>query len=245
MDTYSAPDQPLVPGAPAQPIAAEPLRCPEACFTEESIPDTVAVEGTFAELGTPDNAEPYGSYEPSTTGELYRRDTASWSESGGHPDACFFMPTSAPYASSVLSTDARSPDPIFWTGTHLDAAGIDSVDQSVRLFQDSDSAEAYLADIAAQINECTSVQFESANSRYTATVDAASALGTPVSVASAGWIRTGEPGERWRAYSFDLQRGNLVVRTRLLTDGTIRETDFRRFVQFYAAQLAAIEPPAR
>lgn len=244
LGSIDEPDQPLQIGAPASPIAEEPLQCPPACFTEESIPQTLAYEGAFVELGLPDDAYPYGTYEPTTTGELFRRDASSWADNNAQPDACFFVPSSAPYASSILSADSRSPDPIYFTGTHLDAARVDGIDQAVRLFPDSESAEAYLADLADNINECTNVQFGPANDRYTATVNAASAIGTPASVASAGWIRTGVPGQRWRAYNFDLQRGNMVVRIRLLTDGTILESEFRRFVQFYAAQLGAIEPPS-
>jgi len=237
------PDQPLVVGAPAEPVAASPLPCPVECFTPATIRETLPYNRAFAELGVPDTVHPYGTYEDSTAGEQYRYGTSWWAEANGGPDTCFFVEAGAPYASSTLSPDKRSADPIYFIGTHANGENGDTLDQAVRLFPDSDAAEAYLGDLAASIDACDNMSIAVDGYVYRARVDPASALGTPASVASAGWIRTGDPGEGWRAYSFDLQRGNMVVRTTLFTDGTIRETDFRRFVQKYAAQLANLEPP--
>lgn len=239
-NVYSyTPDQKLTAGSPASPFAAEPLICPPACFSAGSVPSTIVPKRAFEDLGLPDEVEPYGTYPETTVGWLYGRDAGDWREFGARPDACFFAPSSAPYASSLNSEFAGNKDPIVFTGTHVDR--FDNVaDQAVRLFPDSAAAEAYMADLANSIAQCTRVQFGSGRNLYTADVALAASVNPPKSIAAVGWIRTGDPGVRWRAYVFDVQRANLVIRIRVLSDGSIREQDFRRVVQFAAAQLASI-----
>jgi hypothetical protein len=41
---------------------------------------------------------------------------------------------------------------------------------------------------------------------------------------------------------WDLQRGNLVVRVRMLTDGRILEQDAATFVELVAARLGELQP---
>lgn len=233
------PDQALTTGSPASPIAVEPLVCPPACFTAESVPSTIVPKRAFEDLGLLDEVEPHGTHPETTVGWLYSRDADDWTEFGARPDACFFAPSSAPYASSLNSETAGNKDPIVFTGTHVDR--FDNVaDQAVRLFSDSAAAEAYMADLANSIAQCTQVQFGSGRNLYTADVALAASVNPPKSIAAVGWIRTGDPGVRWRAYVFDVQRANMVIRIRVLSDGSIREQDFRRVVQFAAAQLASI-----
>jgi hypothetical protein len=238
----SGPDQPLVEGESGSPVATSPLDCPQACFSSDSIDATLPGESAFAALGVADNTFPNGTYEPVAAGELHRRDATSWKSYDGTPDACFFAPTSAPYASSLDTPAEESPDAVYFTGTHEDTDLLNSLDQAVRVFADSASAESYLADLARNIGDCEVIEIGPPNDRYSAEIFPAPALDLPETIAGVGWIRVGDPGIRWRAYTFDLQRGNLVIRTRLLTDGSITEQEFRSFVEEYSEQVAALEP---
>jgi hypothetical protein len=63
------------------------------------------------------------------------------------------------------------------------------------------------------------------------------AIDVPEEIAAVWWIREGTPGPRWRSYVWDLQRGNLVVQVRVLTDGRARESDVARFAERVAERL--------
>jgi hypothetical protein len=131
---------------------------------------------------------------------------------------------------------------VHFTRTTVDPAERSLLDQSVRIFDDSAAASTHLNRLAASIAGCESVEFGPVDDRYVAHVSAAPALALPDRIAAAGWVRTGVPGLRWRVYVFDLQHANLVVRLRLFTDGTIREEDFRAFVEGSAVTLGGLEP---
>jgi hypothetical protein len=59
-------------------------------------------------------------------------------------------------------------------------------------------------------------------------------------VAGIGWVETTDYYSRY--YSFDLQRGNIVIRTGLGTAEEISELEFRALVEHVAVQLAQITP---
>lgn len=77
-------------------------------------------------------------------------------------------------------------------------------------------------------------------SGFAARVAAAPALRLPDSVAAYGWT---ESNDYSRVYAVDLQRGNLVARVTLTTDGSgPTETEFRVLAEEYAVLLAGLEP---
>lgn len=236
------PDQPLLAGPAAEPTAVSPLDCAAACFDETSVEAMTLSADTFARLGLTEATYPPGTYDPVTAGEMVRRDRQGWTSFDGDPDECFFAPTSAPYATTFAESDPESTDAIWFLGSYDDEAYIDSGDQSLRIFPDSATASAYLAGLADAMDLCDRIEIGPKDDRYSASVSAASAFSLPDEVAAVGWIREGLPGARWRAYIVDLQRGNVVVRIRILTDGLITERQVRNTVERYAAQLATVPP---
>jgi hypothetical protein len=238
------PDQPLIAGESGSPDAIDPLVCPDACFTEASIEGLLPSEADLKILGVSEATYPNGTYDPATAGQLFRSDSAGWETYEGEPDSCFFAPANSPVAGSLESGDPQSTDLIYFLGTHEDLRLLNTLDLAARIFPDTASATAYLEELAHSIEACPGIEIGPPGERYSAEIDPAAAMTVPDSIAAVGWIRTGDPGPRWRAYIMDIQRGNLVVRARLLTNGIIREVEFREFVDSYIAQLAELEVPA-
>ncbi|CAN5338309.1 hypothetical protein BH09ACT5_BH09ACT5_20470 [soil metagenome] len=234
--------QPVAPGAAGSPVAEEPLECAGQCFTPDSLSGTVASENTFAQFGVGDYTFPVGTYDPATAGSLYREVAATWDSYGGTPDECVFALGNAPYAPALDESEADSTDPVYFMGTHEDPDRLNLIDQSVRVFPDSSSATQYMTALAASIAACSDITIGPERDRQTATITPAAAIPTPASVAAVGWVREGTPGPRWRAYVEDIQYGNLVVRVRFLTDGSINEYRFRYFAEDRAYQLSALPP---
>lgn len=193
------------------------------------------------ELGLTDATFAYGTYGPTTVGEMYAGFEAAWTRNAGAPDACFFAPTNAPVSGRPDSSLADSTDVVEFIGTHEDSGRWNTLDQAVRVFPDSAAASDYMADLSAAVEDCEQVSYD-APDRYVAEVSPEAALRLPDSVAGVGWVRTGDPGVRWRAHVIDLQRGNIVVRTRLLTDGSIDDIHFRTWVEGYSLILSSTAP---
>lgn len=235
-----APDQPLVEGEPGSSVAVDPLECAGPCFDESSIPALTADAQMFARLGLGEETAPPGTYDPTTAGQLAREGNQYWESYGGEPDECFFAPTSAPILAADESAGIESADAVHFLGTYEDIVFVDMMEQSARVFPDSASASAYLAALATAIRSCDRVEIGPSDDRYSATITPTPALSLPNEVAAIGWVREGLPGARWRAYTIDLLRGNVVVRVRLLTDGAVTEQQYRNTVELYAKQLATV-----
>lgn len=237
----NAPDQPLTTGSPPNPHAAAPLACPPECFDELSIEAAVLRDQTLEHFGFSRHDYPWGTYDPTSAGSQYRALAADWAGSERYPDECVFVVGSTPAAIVLDETDKDSADTVEWTGSHADADVATTLDQSLRIFPDTASATAYLETLEAQIDDC---EYIYSGDGHSAAVTPAPALSLHKSCAAVGWVRTGKPGDRWRAYVFDIQRANLVVRIRVLTDGSMTETKFRSLVENYGIQLAALQPTA-
>jgi hypothetical protein len=72
-------------------------------------------------------------------------------------------------------------------------------------------------------------------------ITAQAAIDVPSEVAAVGWVREGSPGPRWRSYVWELQRGNLVVQVRVLTDGRIVEEQVVTYAEFIAERLGSLQ----
>lgn len=238
----AAPDQPLVSGEPGSPVAVSPLVCETQCFNNSSVGYMSVSQDGLDELGITDNTEPWGTFDPTTAGQLFRAAKPGWESNDGSPDECFFVPGNSPLAASLASGDPESDDAVHFIGTEDSPDKSSTLDQAVRVFADSASAEAYMAEEADQISQCDVVSIGGPAERYSAEVTPAAALEVPDAVAAIGWVRTGDPGPRWRAYVFDVQYGNLIVRTRLLTDGTNTEQQFRGLVEELAKNVVTTPP---
>lgn len=231
---------PLVVGDPGFHHAAI-LECADPCFDEADIAATVLSDATLDALGLTQHDSPWGTNNATTPAKALRATTASWAADDGAPDACVFVLGTSPSVVD-LESDQGLQDPIEFTGEHAASNSSSTLDQSIRIFPDTASAMGYMSRLNYQVAGCDEISTGSPAERQTAQVTAAPQLGLPEDVASVGWVRTGETGPQWRAYVFDMQRGNLIVRTSLSTDGSISELDFRAFVEKYAIQFASIAP---
>lgn len=234
--------QELLSGDPGSPLPVDPLECTSACFSIDDADALVPSSAALTEIGLTDTTFPHGTYDPTSVGELYRSHAAGWAADRGTPDTCFFSMTNSPLSGGLDPELATVRDLVDFLGTYEDPRRRNLLDQSMRVFPDSASASSYLAGLSEAIGRCPELAIGPESNRYRPTIDPEAALPSPDSVAAVGWVRTGDPGLRWRAYIVDLQRGNLVVRTRLLTDGSITETQFRSWVQAYSLVLASVPP---
>jgi hypothetical protein len=234
-------NQPLVTGAPQVATAKSAMECDGACFTTADIEATVLSESTLDDFGITKHDYPWGTYDPTTPDALYRNTMADWKANSGSPDSCIFALGNSPAVIDVESDKGVSDD-IEFTGTHASDDVSTIVDQSVRLFPDTVSATAYLTKLASQIDSCSVISIGEGKNFSSAEITPAPQLDVWGDMAAVGWVRTGDFGPRWRAYVFDIQRGNLVVRTRMITDGSYYESEFRDFVFLYTFQLEKVTP---
>lgn len=221
-------------GAPGSPEAVEPLACPSSCFTAAANKQLIPGYPVLTALGLDKDVYPPGTYDPVTAGQVYRSNLASWRAGNGAPDQCFFAPSNSPVGSSITDGQTENPDVVTFVGTWGAASQRSFVDVSSRLFPDTESASGYLRELATSIQNCHQVEVGPDNNRQVLTVQPAAALTVPNSEAAVGWVRLGTTANEGRAYVMDIQRGNIVVRLRVVTDGTITEAKFRSFAATFA-----------
>ncbi|NYF11268.1 hypothetical protein HDC94_002424 [Leifsonia sp. AK011] len=233
--------QPLVQGTASASEAESPIVCPDECYDSQSVRLLTMGDADFRKLGVAELAEVPPNFTPITVGSVYDRENEDWTSSEGSPDNCFFFQASAAYGSVMDAALSSDDDEVYYLGTHTgDRAAF--ADQSVRLFDSTEAASAYLAELQETIDGCSRVEIGPRDDRFTAAITPAPALDVPETIAAVGWVHTADPGTRWRAYVFDLQAANAVVRIRLVTDGAISEKRFRTAVETYMFQLELNKP---
>lgn len=228
---------PMVEGEDAVPLAATPLDCATPCFTHDSIQASISTADSYHSLGLDYRISEWGDYESSTPAEEYRYISTEWRASHMSPDECFFTFFGTPIVADLGDApDSYDLDVIEFTSTFADEDDISSAWQSTRLFETSAAAVSHMESLHSLVQGCTGFEGDEA---VPTTLAPAPALDTPDSVAVLGWT---EVSLGWRYYVYDVQRGNLVVRTILTTpvDG-VSEPSFRAFVERVAVDVAAIE----
>jgi hypothetical protein len=158
----------------------------------------------------------------------------------GSPDECFVTFPQAPL--SILDQPPVDDDGslISYTGAWADKDEWSNLAQAVRLFETDEDAVTYMAGLPDVIEGCTHYQSGSGDTYWQADVTPAPALKLPPSVAAIGWVEQGDYYARY--YAFDVQRGNIVIRTALSTTDEISELEFRSLVEHVALQLSEIQP---
>lgn len=237
----TSPDQPFIEGAAQQPEAMSPLACPEQCFDIDAASLMVVSEDEVAPLSIRNLLHGFGELEPSTVVAVAPEVGERWLEIGGTAE-CSFVIANAPYI--PVEPDSASLDPITWVQTW--ETEDEMMDIAARAFPTTEDASAFMRDIHARVAACPwqDLDIPVANGLDTSLVQitAQAAIEVPSEVAAVGWVREGEPGPRWRSYVWDLQRGNLVVQVRVLTDGAILEEDAGASAELMAERLSALEP---
>ena len=228
-------------GDPGSPVAREPVDCPGVCFVPASVARFVPTPRTLEELGLPNVTAPYGYYEARSAADYYDFMEDQWENGGGQPDECFFASSDAPVTTARGGPDATGQDSIYFLGTYEDDFS-NWLSLNVRLFDDSRSAEAFTTDLAEAVERCATYSIDFGEGVYTATLRPIPDLGVPASVGVAGWIERDPAGGGGFVYVVELQRSNAVVQSTLVSDESITEAQFRRFMNWFAAQIAAVTP---
>ncbi|HEU4850385.1 MAG TPA: hypothetical protein VFS93_08245 [Terrimesophilobacter sp.] len=240
-DTSSIWDPAPIVGEPGSPVAREPVDCPNDCFSPASVARFVPTPRSLEELGLPNVTAPYGYYEAASASDYYDFMADQWESGGGQPDECFFATSDAPVTTARGGPDATGQDSIYFLGTYEDDVS-NWLSLNVRLFEDSRSAEAFTTDLSAMVEGCTTYSIDYGEGVYAATLRSIPDLGVPASMGVTGWIERNPVGGGGFVYVVELQRSNAVVQSTLVSDESITEAQFRRFMNWFAAQIAAVTP---
>lgn len=236
----TSPDQPFISGPRQQPAAKTPLACPEACFTIDAATLMAVSADDVSQLSIKDELYAVGEIGQSTVSEVAPRVGEQWLSVDGDEE-CSFVPVNAPYI--PVGPDSSSEDPISWVQTW--ETGDEMTDISARVFATTDAASAFMSDIHQRVAACPwqDLNVPAAGGLDTSLlqITAQAAIDVPGEVAAVGWVREGDPGPRWRAYVWELQRGNLVVQMRVLTDGRIVEEQVATYAEFIAERLGRLQ----
>jgi hypothetical protein len=228
-------------GDPGSPVATEPVDCPTDCYAPASVARFVPTPRSLKELGLPNVTAPYGYYAAMSASEYYDAIEDQWEGGGGQPEECFFANSEAPVASVRGGPDAAGQDSIYFLGTYEDDYS-NWLSLNVRLFEDSRSAEAFTTDLSKMVEHCTTYSIDYGQGVYSATLRPIPDLGVPASMGVTGWIERDPAGAGGFVYVVQLQRSNAVVQSTLVSDESITEAQFRRFMNWFAAQIAAVAP---
>lgn len=236
----TGPDQPFLVGPAQQPDAKTPLACPERCIGLQSAEAMLVSAEEAAQLSIRDERYGVGELEPSTVAAVAPDVGERWLEVGGGAECAFFT-GNAPYF--AVGTDSTSDDPISWVQTWQ--TGDEMMDISAREFDTSEQASGFMHNLRDRVAACPwqDLDVPAAGGLDTTLVQITpqAAIEVPDEVAAVGWVREGTPGARWRSYVWDLQRANLVVQVRVMTDGRILEQDVAAFAELQADRLSALE----
>lgn len=229
--------EPLVEGAPSNPSAVEPMQCADACFSQGMLSRAQPDRASINDLGLPNIESPFG-VDSSSPDTEYTNSSRTWVSGEGEPEACFFTYLTSPVVATLGDRPETSTDQIDFLSYAYSEDEYSYLSMSSRLFGSSARAEEHMAMVHSLVPGCESYDIGTGQDFWTADVSPLPALDLPASVAATGWVEDGPFG---RYYVIDLQRGNLVVRSTLGTDGAITETDFRSFVENYAAKLVELD----
>lgn len=240
----TSPDQPFIEGRAQNPIAASPLLCAEQCFGIDSASLLAVSDEDVAPLSITHELNPVGAFEPSTVADVAPDTAERWLAVGGD-EKCAFIPANAPFIAA--GSEGTSTDQIAWVQTW--ETGDEMTDIAARTFPTADGASAFLRDLHERVAACP---WQDLNTPSVGGLDTSlvqitpqAAIEVPSEVAAVGWVREGSPGPRWRSYVWDLQRGNLVVQVRVLTDGRILEQQVATFTELVAGRLGSLHVTER
>lgn len=227
----------LTHGDAGEATAVVPLVCDGACFDETSVEAAILEDRVFDQLASFDQSiDVWGIASHQTTARAAHEDEwATWDDAALTPDTCFPTWSSDP----VIEPRASPPDDDFVASLsdHYVEDGFDELTQSVRLFSDTATASSYMERLAASIDDCSDYGDE--DGYEVGHVTREPTLHPGDSVAAVGFV---DSGDGTRYYVFDLQRGNMVIRSVAYSEGAIDDTRFRQIMMKQAALLEELEP---
>ncbi|MGX5682525.1 hypothetical protein [Schumannella luteola] len=240
--TETSPDQPFIDGPAQQPDAQSPLGCETPCFTIEAALLMAVTAEEVAPLSIEDERYGVDEFEPASVASVAPGIGEKWLGVGGDAE-CAFVPANAPFI--AVGADSQSDDPILWIQTW--ETDDEVMDLAARSFATTEAATQFMLDLHERVVNCPwqDLDIPTAGGLDSSLVQITpqAAIEVPPEVAAVGWTREGTPGPRWRSYTWDLQRGNLVLQVRVLTDGRILEQDVAQYTELLAQRLATLPVP--
>lgn len=230
--------EPLADGSPGPLLPEVATECPGDCFTTDILEELVPVESVYDGTDLTVVVDVLGDYDPQPVSKDIVLSERLWKDEGGEPAACFFTYFGTPIAAE-LDGDVRSDDRTWYLTTRESPDKYGIMTTSARLFPDTAAASAHLADLSRLVAACEEYEVGSSTTYWTAEVSLAPAIDLPPTVAAAGWVEDSPFG---RYYVVDIQRGNLVVRNALYTDGLITQSQSDELIQRLATMLAQVDP---
>lgn len=235
----TSPDQPFIDGPAQQPEAQPPLECANQCFTIADAALMAVTADDLFPLGIDDELYGVDEFGPTTVASVAPAVGEQWLGVGGEEE-CAFVPASAPYI--PVGADSQSNDEILWIQTW--ESGDEVADLAARAFSTTEAATDFMRDVHERVAACPwqdlDIPAASGLDSTLVQITPQAAIAVPEDVAAVGWVREGAPGPRWRSYTWDLQRGNLVLQVRVLTDGRILEQDVAAYAELLAQRLDAL-----
>jgi len=227
----------LLEGDPGSPLADSPLDC-TGCFTAADAKAIQLDDALYEQLGL---TEGVGVPHSLRLARVQAETIDQWRADGVAPDTCYFVWGFAPVPMTPDEIDRDDPSFIQTVVTkpdRSDPSGYYWARSSIRVFADSAGAVTHMTGLDDAIDGCHEMTWATGESTV---LSAAPALDLPADVAGYTWAEDTEGV--WRFYGADLQRGNLVVRLTMNSDGYgATEGEFRAYVEEFARQLSAATP---
>jgi hypothetical protein len=233
---------PVIVGVPGPTSAVDPLECSDNCFGDEVFAELVADHNDLRGLGMTVNDYSFGDLLSSDTSVEYEQVLRYWNEEKVSPENCFFSYFTTPVSTPYAPRNDGNKDHIEYIQGLFSADEYSTLNTAARTFETSAAATEHMESLFAQVNSCDTYELPETEDTFASetTVTTPAGLYVPMSVAAVGWVESSEFG---RFYAFDLQRGNLVVRYTVSTDGVISESSFRSFVGAQALQISRLSLP--
>ena len=217
---------PLAKGNPGPSTATIPLECPDECFTTKALDSILMGSSTYQALGVPEQSDPPSEeWATSTADDEFLGSVGYWKDEVFSPDDCFFTALWAPVSDPFDGRPESLDDVVRFHADWYSGSDNSTLSHTSRLFTSTAAASKHMATLLGEIGECPGYTTEE---DYSASITPMPALDLPSSVAAVGWVVATDYG--YRTYVADLQRGNLVVRIRLDTDGEITEQEYRDYL---------------
>ncbi len=231
--------RPLVDGDPGSPIAVDPLACADdVCFDASVFRRLTPTSGDLRRIGLTEQWGAFGDYATSTEQSEFINARDWWEEQEVTPEPCFITALERPLALTLSGGSSAPDDPIEILAEYGDESEYSYFAQSARLFGTTTEAAEHMQTFDDLLGECSVYSLTDEYGRHKTRVSPAPAIIVDDSVSALGWVEEWDFG---RYYAFDVQRGNVVVRTIVSTDGLVTEEDYRSYVEIVARELAALD----
>ena len=223
-------------GEPASPLASEPFECDELCFSEYQYlqPQPSALE--FEQWGIANEGDDEWTTSVTDDHEFFM---SEWESMYGAPDTCVTAFMRSPMLADISGDTDADRAWVTYDDTHTNDLETTYFQQSTRFFTNSASAVDYMVAVNDELDACREYSVTSDDYEWDAKVTRTTALDVPSDVAAIGWTEVTDYG---RFYAYDVQHGNVVVRTMVTSYGGMTEPEVRDIVESVATHVSEMKP---